>query len=353
MIEEKVAIIGGGIVGCAVAYELSLFTNVFLFEKEPFLFAHSSSRNSGVVHSGLYYPGNSLKKRLCIEGNKLLYDFCERHKIKYKKDGKLIVAVTEADEKELEKLFENGLNNNVPLSKLSREEVKKLEPYIEARSALFSPTSGIVDVAELVNALERECSKRGVVILRNSKIKNISKENDEVKLETEERGSDNFNFVINATGLFADEIYTMITKSRKHKIIPYRGEYFEIKGKKAALVSRPVYPVPSDTFLGIHLTPTFEDKLLVGPSSRKIEEKTDYTRDKLPALLFYEAIKPYFPAVEISDLEEGFSGIRSKLSINDFLIEENPENVFHLLGIDSPGLTSCFAIAEEISKRLK
>jgi glycerol-3-phosphate dehydrogenase len=320
-----------------------------LFDQGQFLCGEASSRNSGVVHSGIHYQKGSLKSRLCQEGKDSLYDFCERNKVPFKKTGKLIIAANKEEEIELAKLIQNAVENDVPAELYSRGEIKKSEPNIEASSAIYCPTTGILNVSEFIVALIRECARKGVQLFSNTKVTNLKKTGDKLTVATDKRGSEDFGIVINAAGLYSDEIYRMLNPDSQYEIVPVRGEYFEVKGKKAELVSKPVYPIPNSTFLGIHLTPTFGDTLLIGPSSKQISSKTDYIRGRLSIKFFYEAIRTFFPAVNIEDLSESYAGIRAKLKgENDFVIKQSPKNVVHLLGIDSPGLTSCFAVAKKV-----
>ena len=372
--EVDVVVVGGGIVGCSVALELArrgVFREIFLFERGPYLGDGTSTRNSYVIHAGLYYPEESLKARFCVQGNRLTYDFCARHGVPCENTGKILVARNREDESTLESLLEQGQRNGVPgLSMLSRAELRKREPAIEARSALLSSSTGVFDVATWFRQVETLLYARGAQVLKKTPVTGLGPEGSGVRVETGSRGSVVSRFVVNAAGLFADEVAGFLGNT--WRVYPVRGDYFSVAGERAGLVRGAVYPTPGAIGLGIHLTRLWDGTLLVGPDARPVEDKEDYAT--LPVLRpdgdldyeapdfdrFYRSARSYFPALERSDFRLAHCGIRPSLrapgetGFRDFQIvrDSRVPCVVHLVGIDSPGLTSAPAIARYVADML-
>jgi len=366
-----VVVVGGGIVGCSIALELAsrgLFPEVFLLERGPFLGDGTSTRNSYVLHAGIYYPENSLKARFCVEGNRLGYEFCRRHGIPCRNTGKLIVALRREEIPSLEALMEQGRRNGVAgLRLLDRREIRQVEPAVEAEAALLSPSTGVFDVAAWFRVAEGLLYEKRAVVLKKTPVNGLFPEKGGIRVETASRGAVTSRFVVNAAGLHADEVGNLL--GNRFRIHPVRGDYFAVSGPRAAAVNGAVYPLPGTIALGIHLTKLWDGTLLVGPDARPVREKGDY-RD-LPVLQedgsldeeapdvvrFHEAARAYFPALEKGDLRLAHCGIRPTLrapgetGFRDFRIFPDPEEprVIHLLGIDSPGLTSAPAIARHVA----
>ena len=370
----NIVIIGGGVVGCAVARAVSKrWSDVFLVERMPKLGMGASTRNSGVIHSGIYYPPDSLKARLCVSGNRMLHEFCAAHRVPHRNCGKLVVAHGRAQEDALEHLAENGRANGVEgLRLVDRAMVRKREPHIEATAALEVPSTGIVSAEDLVKTLARIATEQGASLLPRTRVTRVDSHEDSISVTLaeghasdpahaiEEAGSMETietRCVINCAGLYADEVAAMLGNVSFH-IYPVRGEYCELVRAKSYLVNNLVYPLPhtDGLSLGVHLTRTLWNTVLVGPTADYISEKNDYERDRLPVEEFVRRAKPMLPELAAADLQIAYSGIRAKLvppghqGVADFVIERdaNVPRAIQLIGIESPGLTSCLAIAERV-----
>ncbi len=374
-----VTIIGGGVIGCAIASTLSLtHQNIVLLERHPALGDEQSGRNSGVVHAGIYYPPGSLKAKWCVEGNALLSQFCRKHDVPFLRTGKIIVATTREEDERLETYRVRAIENGVPgIQKLLAWEARELEPKIHARAALFSPTTGVLDAPKLVQTLARLAKQHGTSILLETEVVSIDPGPPGFELQIQHRDGKIEGFetviLINAAGLYADEIARMVNPESGHTIVPIRGEYARFdrtKRPELALSGLCVYPTPVEierdgevgTIPGIHLTPTLETTstgevtvgrtVLVGPTTTPVHEKSDLESDRHPVEYFHEQIHPFFPSLRSSDLELDFAGIRATLPTHDdFLVERDTQhpNGIHLLGINSPGLTACLPIANHVA----
>jgi glycerol-3-phosphate dehydrogenase len=365
--QANVVIIGGGVVGCAIARSLSQqWRDVFLLEALPRLGMGASSRNSGVIHSGLYYPPGSLKARHCVRGNRLTYEFCAAHAVPHHNIGKIVVASCEAETAQLSALFETGLANGLQgLRMLDRAEIRSREPHVEGFRAIEVPSTGIVSSEELVKAYARIAKDRGAHIVTQARVERLESLPGGIRVLSA-AGEIETRCLINSAGLFADEVAAMLGSSMAgHRIYPVRGEYCEAVRSKQDLIQRLVYPLPhaDGLSLGMHLTKTLSGGLLVGPTARYVAHKNDYERDREPVGYFAKQAHALLPELEASDLVLAYSGIRAKLvpppdasaekpstGIADFIIQRDPEipRVVHLIGIESPGLTSAPAIAEHV-----
>jgi glycerol-3-phosphate dehydrogenase len=364
----NIVIIGGGVVGCAVARAASRrWSDVFLVEQMPRLGMGASTRNSGVIHSGIYYPPGTLKARHCVAGNRLLYEFCVAHHVPHRNCGKLVVAHDARQIAELERLAENGRANGVTgLRIVDRAAVHAREPHIAATAALEVPSTGIISAEDLIKTLARISTEQGASVLTRTRVVRLEPGADSIAVtlaegetaEGAERGEETVEArcVINCAGLYADEIAALLG-NRNHRIYPVRGEYCELLRSKSHLINNLVYPLPhSDGLsLGVHLTRTLWDTVLVGPTADYVAEKNDYERNRLPVEEFVRRAKSMLPEIEAADLQLAYSGIRAKLvppghaGIADFVIERdaNVPRAIQLIGIESPGLTSSLAIAEQ------
>jgi L-2-hydroxyglutarate oxidase LhgO len=369
MDRANIVIIGGGVVGCAVARAVSRrWSDVFLVEQMPKLGMGASTRNSGVIHSGIYYPPGSLKAQLCVAGNRMLYEFCAAHNVPHRNCGKLVVAHDSKQEAELERLAENGRANGVAgLRLIDRAAVRAREPHIEAAVALEVPSTGIISAEELIKTLARVATDQGASLLTRTRVVRLDPRADSVAVtliegeagEGADRSEETIEArcVINCAGLYADEIAALLG-NRNYRIYPVRGEYCELVRAKSHLVNNLVYPLPhaDGLSLGVHLTRTLWDTVLVGPTADYIAEKNDYERNRLPIEEFVRRAKSMLPEIEAADLQLAYSGIRAKLvppghaGIADFVIarDTNVPRAIQLIGIESPGLTSSLAIAEKV-----
>ena len=354
----NIVIIGGGVVGTAIALAASaMWDDVFLLEAMPKLGMGASSRNSGVIHSGLYYAPGSLKARLCVTGNPLLYEFAASHGIPHRRSGKLVVATSEAEIGDLESLMENGRKNGVGgLRIVDRARIRQLEPHIEAVAAIEVPSTGIVMAEELVKGYARLATERGANIVTGAPVERIEPTAGGLRVSSA-AGEIETRCVVNSAGLFADEVARMIGNQR-YQIYPVRGEYGELVRAKSHLLGGLVYPLPrrDGLSLGIHLTRTLWGTVLIGPTARYVEDKNDYERDREPAENFATYARHLLPEVEPADVVLSYSGLRAKLlppgtsGHPDFVIEHDPEfpALIHLVGIESPGLTASLAIANSV-----
>jgi glycerol-3-phosphate dehydrogenase len=368
MDQANILIVGGGVVGCAIARAVSArWQDVFLVEQNPKLGMATSSRNSGVIHSGIYYPKNSLKARHCIEGNRLTYEFCKKHNVPFRHTGKLVVAANAHEEEELAALKKKGEDNGVEgLRLIGSAEIRKREPHIAGAAAIEVPSTGIVSAEELVHAYARIATGQGAEIVTRARVESLEPvagairvglrigDEEDVQDETIEA-----RCVINAAGLYADEVAALLGNN-SWKIYPVRGEYCEIRGARASLINDLVYPLPHahGLSLGVHFTKTLWGTVLVGPTATYVEGKDNYERDRLPIADFAESAKALLPEIEEKDLQLGYSGLRPKLvppdgkGIADFVITRDPAvpHAIQLVGIESPGLTAAISIAEHVAQ---
>jgi glycerol-3-phosphate dehydrogenase len=367
MDQANVLIIGGGVVGCAIAEALSRrWQDVFLVEQCPKMGMATSSRNSGVIHSGIYYPTNSLKARLCVEGNRMTKAFCEKHNVAYRTTGKIVVAKNEDQEPALLALKKKGEENGVGgLRLLHAAGIRVREPHVHGYVALDVPSTGICSAEELVHAFARIAESQGANLVNHARVESLEPQNDSIviglRIGDEQQSEDetiSARCVINSAGLYADEVAQLLGP-RPWKIYPVRGEYCELRGAKAALVNDLVYPLPHSggLTLGLHFTKTVWGTTLVGPTARYVDSKENYERERLTIPEFAADVKSLIPEIEPQDMHLAYTGLRPKLvppdghGIADFVIEPDREvpRVIHLVGIESPGLTAAPAIAEYVA----
>ena len=348
----EVVVIGGGIVGCHIAYRLAKEgKEIFLLEKEKALGEHTSTRNSGVIHGGIYYPKESLKARLCVRGRHLTYEFLQNHDIPHWKCGKIIVALVALELKVLEDLKKRGEDNGVENLRLIDEaEVRKIEPRVKCLGALYSPETGILDMAVYMRVMERILKGLGVTVVKQCEALSIEDHN----ILTTTRGKMEAKMIINAAGLNSDRI-TKMCGLEGYEIIPYKGDYFNTTED---VIKGLVYPVPdSPHSLGIHLTRTLGEETLIGPSAIQVSEKENY-EVKTPREEFEKGALAMIPDFNIHRIYQGYSGNRPKAYYQgelqaDFVIKKQEKGRVHLLGIESPGLTAAPAIAEYVAKIMK
>jgi glycerol-3-phosphate dehydrogenase len=368
MDQANILIIGGGVVGCAIAQAVSQrWQDVFLVEQFPKLGMATSTRNSGVNHSGIYYPKDSLKARHCVEGNRLTYEFCKKHNVPFRHTGKLVVAVDAHEEEELVALKNRGEDNGVEgLRIIGPVEIRAREPFIKGVAALEVPSTGIVSAEELVRGYARVSTNQGASIVTHARVVSLEPTSETIRvglrIGDEENSQDETieaKCVVNAAGLFADEVAALLG-NHSWRIYPVRGEYCEIRGPQSLLVKNLVYPLPhSDGLsLGVHFTKTLWGSVLVGPTATYVEGKDNYEKNRLPIADFAQSAKTLLPEIEERDLQLGYSGLRPKLAppggkgIADFVITRDPRvpQAIHLVGIESPGLTAAPAIANHVSQ---
>ena len=368
MDQTNVLIIGGGVVGCAIAEALSRrWQDVFLVEQYPKFGMATSTRNSGVIHSGIYYPKNSWKARHCVEGNRLTKEFCARHNVPCRTTGKLVVAKEASEEEELLALMKKGEGNGVEgLKMIDVAGMRAIEPHVKGHAALLVPSTGICSAEDLVHAFARVAEEHGANLVNHAKVISLEPVKDAVRVrlrigdeEQSETETIEARCVINAAGLYSDEVAQLLGP-RTWRIYPVRGEYCEIRGPRAGLVQNLVYPLPhhDGLSLGLHFTKTLWGTVLVGPTAAYVEGKDNYERDRMTIPEFVSDAKTMLPELEESDLQLGYTGLRPKLvppggqGIADFVIEPDKEvpRVIQLVGIESPGLTAAPAIANHVFK---
>jgi glycerol-3-phosphate dehydrogenase len=366
MDQANVLIIGGGVVGCAIARAVSSrWQDVFLVEQFPKLGMATSTRNSGVNHSGIYYPKNSLKARLCVEGNRLTYEFCAKHNVPFRHCGKLVVAADAHEEAELAALKKRGEDNGVEgLHLIDTAAIRKREPHIKGVAALEVPSTGIVSAEELVHAYARVATNQGANIVTRAQVVSLEPSANTIRVglkigdeEDSQHETIEAKCVINAAGLYADEVAALLG-NHSWRIYPVRGEYCEVRGPRASLINNLVYPLPhaDGVSLGVHFTKTLWGTLLLGPTATYVEGKDNYEKNRLPISAFAESAKTLLPEIEERDLQLGYTGLRPKLvpkghqGIVDFVItrDANVPQAIHLVGIESPGLTAAPAIAQHV-----
>jgi L-2-hydroxyglutarate oxidase LhgO len=370
-LDTEITIIGAGIVGLAIAAKLSReFEGLVVAEKNKKFGQETSSRNSEVIHSGIYYPHGSLKAKLCVQGREQLYAYCEKNEVPFRKCGKLIVATDEKEKQQLGSILERSRRNGVQSGRhITREEIKNLAPNVEAISALYFPESGIVDSHGLMKELEKEAGRNGVDLAYNNEVVALKKIKGgyEVTVKDDEG---NFTFsshkIINAAGLGAYRISNLIgTADPFYRTFYWKGEYWAVGNGKHKMVKKLIYPVPetNTTGLGIHATVDLNGGLKLGPNAVYLgDTHLDYTVDKKRKNDFYESASRFLPFIEPDDLHPDQAGIRPKLQkpgdpIRDFIIQEEREKGYpgfiNLVGIESPGLTACLAIGDYVKQLIR
>jgi L-2-hydroxyglutarate oxidase LhgO len=360
MDEIGITIIGAGVIGLAVAAELSVrYDNIVVLERHGTFGQETSSRNSEVIHSGIYYPEGSLKARLCVDGAGYLYEICERYSIPHKKLGKLIVATDESELKTLEELYQKGQRNNVKgLLILNKDNVNKMEPNVKAAAALYSPYTGIVDSHSLMKYFYNMAEDNGVLFAFNSEVNRLDKANNGFVVGIQHDGYQfRTKVVINCAGLLSDYIAKLAgidIQKNGYELKYCKGSYFSY-AKKAPLKML-IYPVPHKdlTGLGVHATLDLGGRLRFGPDTEYIDV-IDYKVDVNKRDIFYEGASKIINGLEKDAFIPDMAGIRPKIKgdgIKDFVIKHEDdkglEGFINLVGIESPGLTASFAIARHV-----
>jgi L-2-hydroxyglutarate oxidase LhgO len=360
------AVIGAGVVGLAIARELALAgREVVILESESHIGEHTSSRNSEVIHAGIYYPKGSLKARLCVEGKDLLYAYCAERGVAHKRIGKIVVAVADDEIGPLEEYVRKAEANGVAdLRWLSREELRELEPQVECVAGFLSPSTGIIDSHALMLAFQGDAENAGASLVYRSPVESGKVSGDGVVLSV--GGAEPMTIacraVINSAGLFAPAVARSI-RGLPAEGIPTayfaKAHYYTLSGK--APFRRLVYPVGTNAHLGVHVTVDLAGQVRFGPDICWVDT-VDYRFDHSREPLFYQAIRKYYPGLKDGLLQPGYTGIRPKVvpegrPAADFLIrsprDHGATGLVNLYGIESPGLTASLAIARHVAALLQ
>ncbi len=353
-----IIIVGAGAVGCAVARELSRYDlKIAVLEKESDVAAGTSGRNSAVVHAGFNNKPGSLMAKLCVEGNEGFEKACTELDVPYKKTGKLIVAFDESDFAGIDKLMENGRKNGVKgLEAVGADVVQKLEPHVGGIGAMLSPNTAITSPFIYTVALAENAAQNGVEFYFETEVNGITKRDNLFRLSAGNRYFYS-RYIVNSAGLYSDRI-SSLAGEKGYKIYPCRGEYFILDKRTSQYLNMPVYPVPRPGIggLGVHLTPTIEGNILIGPSAEYIKSKSDYSATRSVMEQLFKEAKELLPPIEMKHIIRSYTGIRSKLvgpktgGFGDFIIEESKvvPGLINLIGIESPGLTSSVPISRMV-----
>ena len=359
----NITVIGAGVVGLCIAEELSAkYKRVLLIEKNDGFGQETSSRNSEVIHAGIYYPHGFLKASLCTEGNRLLYDLCRERNIPHKRIGKLIVAINDEECERLENIKKHAEGNGVSdLTLLGKKQTLTLEQEVSAKAAIYSPSTGIIDSHSLMRSFCINAEKNGAVVALRSKVTAIHTKDGIYELETN-GGEYRFHtrVIINSAGLYSDSIAAMAginIELHGYRLKYCKGNYFS--ASPAPRLNHLVYPVPPENTesLGIHATLDLGNRVKFGPDSQYIDE-IEYSIDEGRRESFYQSIRNYLPGIKPEYLHPDMCGIRPKLqgpgeAYRDFIIRDERDigypGLINLIGIESPGLTSCVAIARYVN----
>ena len=362
--DTDITIIGAGVIGLAIASELAdSRLNIFILERGVSHGRGISSRNSEVIHAGIYYPADSLKAKLCVEGRHLLYETCAGNNVPHRKIGKLIIATSENEMQVISQLRESALRNGISsVSLVSQSQIREMEPHIRAVGGLLSPDTGILSVHALMDYYLHRATAEGAEIVYGTEVVGIEHIGKGYRVVTSNQAGEHFEFetekVVNAAGLQSDVIAKMAGKD--YKLHYCKGDYFSVSNVKKGIVSRLVYPVPEkdNVGLGVHLTLDLAGRMKLGPDATYVERTEDYQVDADKGARFYEAAVKFLPFVRREDIVPDMSGIRPKLQgpgekFRDFVISEDLPGFINLVGIESPGLTAAPAIASLVKKMLR
>ena len=387
-------VIGGGIVGLSTAralLERHPGARLLLLEKEGGWARHQTGHNSGVIHSGIYYKPGSYKARFCLEGARALVEFCRERGIEYEICGKVIVATEPGELPLLDALYERGLKNGLEVEKIGPGELKEIEPHASGMAAIRVPSTGIVDFKKVAEAFAALVREKGGELRTGTRVEDISERGREVVVRTN-KGAFHARALVNCAGLYSDRVARLCGVEPGAKIVPFRGEYYELRPEKRYLVKNLIYPVPNPNFpfLGVHFTRSIDGMVEAGPNAvlglaREGYKKTDFDLKDFveeityPALwrlarknwrtgigeihrsvskkAFVRGLKKLVPEVEEGDVVPISAGVRAQAlkedgaMVDDFLISEG-ENSVHVLNAPSPAATASIPIGQEIARRI-
>ena len=379
--ECDLAVVGGGILGLAVARELTrrrpeLSATVFEHAAQPA--GGQTGHNSGVIHAGIYYAPGSLKARLCVAGAREMYEFCERSGIRHERCGKLIVARDSREMAALDELERRGRENGVPgLRRLSRDEIREVEPHCVGAAALHSPATGIVDFADVARALAGELESHGTPVVTSCGVRGVAERSGRLGLE-HPRGETRARFAVFCAGAASDRLAVMAGASPDPRIVPFRGAYLYLAPQKRSLVRGMIYPVPDPSlpFLGVHLTRHIDGNVSLGPTAllapRGLRELTwpgtwrmagrwwrtgaTEIRHAVSRRALAAAAAEYVPELSSGDFASGFAGVRAQAVrrdgtlVDDFVLSQTP-HALHVRNAPCPAATSSLALARMIADR--
>ncbi|AHK28356.1 L-2-hydroxyglutarate oxidase [Rhodococcus opacus] len=391
MAKVRAAVIGGGIIGLAVARELLHRMDgveVTLFEKESRVAAHQTGHNSGVVHAGLYYPPGSLKARLCRRGVTLLQQYAENKGVAYEECGKVVVAHDSSEVARMDAIFDRAVANGVPgIRKVAGEEIPEIEPHARGVAAVHSPHTAIIDYVAVAEALAADIAAAGGRVLLGREVVGLDSRTAETVVTTR-NGSEVFDLVVTCAGLQSDRVALMSGEPRSPRVVPFFGDYFLLEPERSSLVKGLIYPVPDPRypFLGVHLTKRIDGRIMLGPnaflsfgreaydrrgwSAADVVSAVGFTgfwrfavhntaaavreaRTVLSTGQFVKEAQKYVPGVRRSDVTRGPRGIRAQAmnadgSLEDDFVITGSGRVVHVRNAPSPGATSSLAIAEHV-----
>ncbi|UXX78972.1 L-2-hydroxyglutarate oxidase [Reichenbachiella carrageenanivorans] len=392
---KDIIVIGGGIVGLATAWQIKQHApklTITILEKESGPARHQTGNNSGVIHSGLYYKPGSLKATNCIKGYDLMLAFCRKEEVDYDLCGKVVVATDNQEIPYLETLYERGEQNGLKnLKWLDPDQIKAHEPYVTGVKGIYVPQTGIIDYKEVCKKLESRLLEEGVVIYYNQKVEKIKAKGSSSEIITH-TNTYKAKLVVNCAGLYSDKVAKMTPLKPDLKIVPFRGEYYQLKKTSKHLVKNLIYPVPDPNFpfLGVHFTRMMNGGIEAGPNAVLAFAREGYTKSdvNLPELLetlawpgfqkvamkywktgfgemyrsfskaaFTKALQKLIPDIRESDLETGGAGVRAQACdrsgglLDDFHILED-DHFVNVCNAPSPAATSSLAIGEEIAERV-
>lgn len=383
-------VVGAGIVGLSVAMQLSEAhpaAKVLVVEKESEISQHQTGRNSGVIHSGIYYKPGNMKARFAKKGNRHLMEFCQKEGVPYEQCGKLIVAVNEGELPQLEALYQRGLQNGLSVRKVSKQEIREREPYLTALAGIFVPSTGIVDFKQIAAAYAHKLKGNGGELMLETKVLDIDTRIDHLVIKTS-RGSFKAKMLVNCAGLYSDKIAEAAGIKLDMRIVPFRGEYFRLKEDKADLVKHLVYPVPHADFpfLGVHFTRMLDGSVHIGPNAVPSLKREGYSKTAINLKELYETVsyKPfwriafgnmgeglkemgksfskslfikgvhaYFPQLNEEDIVPAEAGVRAQALdadgnlLEDFFIVKT-ERMIHVCNSPSPAATASLEIGAYI-----
>ena len=357
-------VVGAGVVGLAVARALALQgREVMVLESADAVGTGTSSRNSEVIHAGIYYPTGSLKARLCVEGKALLYAYCAERGVGHSRCGKLLVATNGAQVGKLQSIIDKARANGVPdLVLLTRDEARALEPELECVAAVLSPSTGILDSHGFMLALQGDLESAGGLVVLNSTVAQLQSSHGAILLVAKDGSELQVNMLINAAGLGAQALASACGGLAPEFVPPSyfaKGNYFDLAGRSP--FSRLIYPVPEAAGLGVHLTLDLGGQAKFGPDVQWVASPDDLVVDPARGDAFYAEVRKYWPALRDGALRPSYAGIRPKIQApgevaRDFLIQgpatHGVPGLVNLFGIESPGLTSALAMGNHVARLL-